>query len=385
MSVRPRLRILFVACALGAALWGILRSDARVRGERLGAPEIEPAAAALPRAGGEQAPVTTVAQDDGSARRPVVEQPSARADRAIPVEPRTEAPVPMRLLTGSFVHSDSTPATGAALIIEVRAPAARGSYMEVTTDSAGRFFSKFPDPCREVVLTCTAGEHARFHGWFELPSSGTCDLGTLVLSAGGRITGNVRLAADASTSGWVVAVLPREPTLPSTVSRGTSGQSRLDPEGRFLLENVPAGPCELSLVHPLLGEVAAQELEVRAGATTSHDFSFAYGSPDALLIVDLTGVPMTLTAPQLWLRDARGSRIEPAMVQGARAIFSGLAADGRYELTLEPEGGKPSMREGLTAGEHCKVEVDSAGIRPLDALTRDAVRTWARGLQQPPR
>jgi len=234
---------------------------------------------------------------------------------------------------------------------------------KLALDAEGKLVLALEDGWTGVRLSLELAEHARFDRFVPVPvTAGTLDLGVLVLSAGGAISGFVGgVVPDPS---WTVTLLPRGGDLPSFVQRGSTGFVELDRDGRFHFEHVPPGTVELTLSQRFLGAVLERELEVREGATTPFEFTYNGREPSRALFVSVGGLGRLPTRDELWLTDAHGNGLAPSSIDAARIVFAELG-EGAYTLTLSVEGHEPAVKRDLRRGT--RVEIGFPPVPPSPA------------------
>jgi hypothetical protein len=306
-----------------------------------------------------------------------VPEPEALADRAAPPElaaaarpagelagpaepdepqrvpaPADEAP-PERVLTARMVCADLSPAEGRALAVTTYA-SRRGPQVqqELVLDAQGRFELPLESDWIGARLGLALADHARFDRHVDLPpSEARIDLGTILLSAGGRVAGLVR--GLPRFEGWGVTVMPRDAAMPSFLPRRSAASVLLDEEGRFSIEHLPPGPIALTLHHKLLGTVAERELVVLELGTTFFEHTYTGGDPERSIFVQVE--PAGMPGPQeIWLTDEL-ERTHGATRFGAGLVVFEELTEGSYTLTSIRSDQEPFLRRGLRPGQRVAI------------------------------
>jgi hypothetical protein len=295
---------------------------------------------------------------------------AARA-RAAAADP--DDPPPLRWLVGRLLLADGSPASG-----DVLTHVAHDARMRHAGEARAELgpFGDFRIPLQPgylgMRLVAKARDHAPFDRWIELdPLPGEQDVGILALSAGGSIAGEVRLGAS-DPSGWSVLVMTAAAELPGLLPRASSRTAFLDALGRFELKNVPPGFAELSLHHRLLGTVAERDVDVRAGGPTRVDLAYDGPDPARLLVVRVDALRPP-KSDEIRLEGARGLRLAPDSITGARVLFSALEPDHAYTLVLALADEERPVFQSVRAGTRTTITAPSVALRARDAEQRSLV------------
>jgi hypothetical protein len=284
-----------------------------------------PAAVARPADGGSPSLFSTASVAGAPARAPA----RAPRDAGPDAEPDTFA----WAVTGRFVDRRGAPLGGVLLAASPASALARGAGTESADDGRFRLEHAFPvaDAGRVLTLVATADSFARHHIRRTL-AAGAADLGDIVLTAPGGVSGRV---VDADGLGFAGAevLATRARAIPIHAQRAERPRDALatttsGPNGEFVLEELAEGDTRIWAGAQGMLWAYADGLRVRAGEETRGLVlrleALDPGHAIAMLVLDPEGEPVP------------NARLEYLYHQGGHSGSGDAHADerGHYEHLL---------------------------------------------------